>query len=72
MGLKMIKKYSSADTAKSYIQKRIGRLVKKEQTDQKKEKSIETLPEDEIIYLDLKVERALKLKQIKKSRFKFW
>jgi len=47
-------------------------LVKKEQTDQKKEKSIETLPEDEIIYLDLKVERALKLKQIKKSRFKFW
>ncbi len=65
-----LKKFSNLNSAKSYIESRIGRIKNKKQTNKK---NTETLPKDEIFYLDLKVERAEKLKKInKRTKFKFW
>lgn len=58
--------YCDSDKAKDYISNRI-KLNNKIKENQSK-----FLPDDEIIYLDKKVERKEKLKQLNKRKFKFW
>lgn len=66
-----VMKYPSKEGAKSYITQRINNIIKEEDKQKRTLKSRETLPDNEVFYLDIKSERRAKLKKIKrKSIFK--
>jgi len=64
--------YGNMERAKTWISARIKHIEKKKREKEKKRKNGEDLPDDEVYYLNLKIERAEKLKRInRKSKWGF-
>ena len=61
-----LQRFSSVDEAKKFISNRINKINKHINTNKKKIKNENELPNNEVFYLDLKVERTEKLKRIRK------